>query len=411
MWILFAFKNDEIMTNNTPLKFLGGLTAHEFLTEYWQKKPLFIKNAFANFEDPLTADEIAGLAFEPFIPSRFIFEEGGERPWQLKMGPANEDDFVGLPDKKWMLVVNDVEKNLPELKEMVEPFEFIANWRLDDLQVSLGEDGGNVGAHWDDYDVFLIQGQGKKRWQISYAPVSEDDFMEGVDIRLIEHFKPDEEWIVEPGDMLYLPPRIGHYGVNIGRSVTWSVGFRAPKHREMLRDFMEMKFEEVLEDARYSDPDVAPSDHYGVLSEEAIDRVVDVIRESLKTDRDEIAKWFGAFITEPKMFQVPEPVEEALSTDDVVEFLDDGGYLEIHPGLTLLYRIAGAEVLLFASGNSYSLPLSELDFVRMIVESDELSYEDLEVFLDSDIAQQLLVQLIKDGILLMDDEGDDDFDE
>lgn len=172
------------MAKDLPLSFLGGLTAETFLAEYWQKKPLFVKNAFPNFEDPISADEIAGLAFESFIPSRFIYESGGERPWQLKMGPATDEDFASLKDKKWMLVVNDVEKNLPQLKGMLTPFDFIAHWRLDDLQVSLGEDEGTVGAHWDDYDVFLIQGMGQKKWQISYSPVSEDDFMKGVDIRL-----------------------------------------------------------------------------------------------------------------------------------------------------------------------------------------------------------------------------------
>lgn len=391
---------------NQPLPFLGGLTAEQFLQEYWQKKPLFVKGAFPNFEDPLTADEIAGLAFEPFIPSRFIYESGGERPWQLKMGPATEEDFSALHEKSWMLVVNDVEKNLPELKSMLDPFRFISHWRLDDLQVSLGEDAGNVGAHWDDYDVFLLQGMGKKRWQISYAPVSEDDFVEGVDIRLIENFRPDEEWIVEPGDLLYLPPRIGHYGVNIGRSVTWSIGFRAPKHREMLRDYMEMKFDEVAEDARYSDPQLEAVTQPGALSEAAVDRIVAILESALTQDRTEIAKWFGAFITEPKMFQVPEALEECLTFDELVEYLDDGGYLEVHPGITLLHYESEEEILLFAAGKSYSLPLSEKVFVEQLTVKTEWDYEELTKVLASPLMQQFLLQLIKDGILLF-DEGKD----
>lgn len=392
------------MTQDKPLSFLGGLTAREFLTEYWQKKPLFIKNAFPDFEDPIDADEIAGLALEPFIPSRFIFESGGERPWQLKMGPAVEDDFASLKDKKWMLVINDVEKNLPELKAMTAPFQFIPNWRLDDLQVSLGEEGGNVGAHWDDYDVFLIQGMGKKRWQISYAPVSEDDFVDGVDIRLIENFKADEEWIVEPGDMLYLPPRIGHYGVNIGRSVTWSVGFRAPKHREMFRDFIEMQFDKIAEDARFSDPTLPVSSEYGHLTDDAIDRVMAVLQESLTHNREMVSEWFGAFITEPKMFQTPEPLDEPMDEESLVEFLDDGGALEVHPGITLLHREINDAIYLFAAGKSYSLPKSEKALVTYIVNSEFLEYEALEEALSSDVAKQFLVQLVNDGILLCEDE-------
>lgn len=392
------------MSKTQPLSFLGGLTAEEFLTEYWQKKPLFVKNAFPDFEDPLSADEIAGLAFESFIPSRFIFEEGGERPWQFKMGPATEEDFATLKDKKWMLVINDVEKNLPELKAVTAPFHFIPNWRLDDLQVSLGEDGGNVGAHWDDYDVFLIQGMGQKKWQISYAPVSEDDFMKGVDIRLIENFKADEEWIVEPGDMLYLPPKIGHYGVNIGRSVTWSVGFRAPKHQEMFRDFIEMKFDNMAEDARFSDPELSVAQNYGELSDEALDKVVSILQEGLLTNRDEIAKWFGAFMTEPKMFQAPDLLEEKITSSDILEFLEEGGALEVHPGLTLIHRQIGAQYYLFAGGKSYPLPEEQSALIQTIVNAEFLEFEDLEAFISEEESIAFITTLVNEGILIVEEE-------
>ncbi len=394
------------MAKDLPLSFLGGLTAEEFLSEYWQKKPLFVKNAFPDFEDPISADEIAGLAFESFIPSRFIYESGGDRPWQLKMNPATEEDFASLKDKQWMLVVNDVEKNLPELKGMLAPFDFITSWRLDDLQVSLGEDGGSVGAHWDDYDVFLIQGMGQKKWQISYAPVSEDDFMKGVDIRLIENFSVDEEWVVAPGDMLYLPPRIGHYGVNIGRSVTWSVGFRAPKHQELFRDFIEMKFDQMAEDARYSDPDMCYACNKGELTDDAIDRVVSIIETGLTTNRDEIAKWFAEFMTEPKMFQSPELLEEKVSVDELIEFLEDGGALEVHPGLSLMHRPMGDQHYLFAGGKSYALPNDDSDLIKVVINSEFLEYEDLEDYLDNAIALQFLVGILNDGIIMMEEDDE-----
>lgn len=393
------------MAKDLPLSFLGGLTAETFLAEYWQKKPLFVKNAFPNFEDPISADEIAGLAFESFIPSRFIYESGGERPWQLKMGPATDEDFASLKDKKWMLVVNDVEKNLPQLKGMLTPFDFIAHWRLDDLQVSLGEDEGTVGAHWDDYDVFLIQGMGQKKWQISYSPVSEDDFMKGVDIRLIEDFKVDEEWIVEPGDMLYLPPRIGHYGVNIGRSVTWSVGFRAPKHQELFRDFIEMKFDAMAEDARYSDPDMQYAHSKGELSDDALDRVVAIVEAGLKTNRDEIAKWFAEFMTEPKMFQAPDLLEESVSPAQLYEFLDEGGALEIHPGLSLIHRQIGEQYMLFAGGKSYSLPLEDRSLILLLMDAEFLEYDDLADYLENNRALEFLATLLNEGVLMMEEEA------
>lgn len=392
---------------NQPYTFLGGLSATEFLREYWQKRPLFVKNAFPNFKDPLSADEIAGLGFEEFIPSRFIFEEGGARPWELKMGPFDEKDFAALVDKKWMLVVNDVEKSLPHLKTMLDPFRFIPNWRLDDLQASLGEDGGSVGAHWDDYDVFLIQGEGKKRWQISYDEVSEDDFVEGIDIRLIEHFDPDEEWIVEPGDLLYLPPRIGHYGVNIGRSVTWSVGFRAPKHSEMLHDFTGSLLEKIAEDARFTDPDLTEVSQIGELDDLAVERVSKVIHQYLTLNPEAIARWFGQHITEPKLFQAPEPREEPYSAEMLQTLLEEQGELERHAGITFLYRDIGDRRYLFAGGDEFSLPLNEGELIRMICEHSELTAGMMAPFVErSEAAKALILTLVNDGFYFDYDESE-----
>lgn len=396
---------------NQPLQCLGGLTAAQFLRDYWQKKPLFVKGAFPNFEDPLSADEIAGLAFEEFIPSRFIFEEGGERPWELKMGPFFEEDFASLADKKWMLVVNDIEKSLPHLKSMLDPFRFIPNWRLDDLQASLGEDGGSVGAHWDDYDVFLIQGEGKKRWQISYDEVSEDDFVEGIDIRLIEHFKPDEEWLVEPGDLLYLPPRIGHFGINIGRSVTWSVGFRAPKHSEMLHDFTGSLLEDIAEDARFTDPDLTQVTQIGELDDLAVERVSKVIHQYLTLNPEAIARWFGQHITEPKLFQTPEPRAELYSAEALSQLIAEKGELERHPGITFLYRDINERRYLFAGGEEFSLPVEEGEIIRMICQHPELTAGMMAApVASSKEVEALILQLVNDGYYFdYSDESDVDF--
>ena len=218
------------------------------------------------------------------------------------------------------------------------------------------------------------------------------------------NFKVDEEWIVEPGDMLYLPPRIGHYGVNIGRSVTWSVGFRAPKHQELFRDFIEMKFDQMAEDLRYSDPDMQYAEDKGVLTDDALDRVVDIIESGLMTNRDEIAKWFAEFMTEPKMFQAPDLLEEPMDADELVEFLDDGGALEIHPGLSLMQREITGQIHFFASGKSYPLPLEDRDLITLLMNSEFLEYEDVEDFLESSAALQFLTQLLNDGVLMLEED-------
>ncbi|HPQ96555.1 MAG TPA: cupin domain-containing protein, partial [Thiolinea sp.] len=216
-----------------PLTRLGELAVEDFLRDYWQQQPLLVRQAFPGFELPLSADELAGLACDTDT-ARLVLERGGRHPWELRSGPIAEDAFAGLPETHWTLLVNDCEKMVPELQAIVQPFRFIPDWRIDDLMISYAAPGGSVGPHVDAYDVFLLQAQGRRRWQISSQPCTPDNFIPDLDLRVMQAFSPEQEWVLEPGDLLYLPPGVPHYGVAMGECMTCSIGFRAPSQAELL---------------------------------------------------------------------------------------------------------------------------------------------------------------------------------
>ena len=189
--------------------FNTGLTQQQFLQQYWQKKPLLIRQAFSDFQSPISPDDLAGLACEPEIESRLIEEKGALGPWQVRSGPLTEDDFARLPSTHWTMLVQDVDKHLPELQSLLDPFRFIPDWRRDDLMVSYAPQHGSVGPHTDGYDVFLLQAMGERRWQINDKAMTDAALIEGLDVQILQEFHPDQSWDLQPGDMLYLPPGTG----------------------------------------------------------------------------------------------------------------------------------------------------------------------------------------------------------
>jgi 50S ribosomal protein L16 3-hydroxylase len=220
-----------------PWHALGGLSPEDFLKKYWQKKPLLVRKAFPDFKDLLTPDELAGLAMEPDIHARLVFEKG-KKPWRVEKGPFDATRFATLPKTHWSLLVSRVNEYLDQAARLLETFNFIPHWRLDDLMISYAPPHGTVGPHVDSYDVFLIQGLGRRRWQIqqNYDP----SLVAGADLRVLKNFKPTHSWELSPGDLLYLPPGVAHYGVALEDCMTYSIGFRAPSHRDVLTDLFQV---------------------------------------------------------------------------------------------------------------------------------------------------------------------------
>ena len=289
------------MTNNGPLPLLGNLTPATFLAEYWQKKPLIIKNAIAGFTGLLSAEELAGLACEDEVQSRIVQQKAGQ--WSLKDGPFDEQDFSKLPKKDWTLLVQSVNHYLPEAGELLQQFDFIPHVRLDDLMVSYAPDGGGVGPHFDSYDVFLLQGQGKRLWRVSEQ--SDLSLMDGAPLRILKDFKTEQEWLLEAGDMLYLPPHVAHWGLAVGDDcMTYSIGFRAPKHQELASEFLgfmqdKLAQEKLVLTGIYQDGDLKPTNHPAEISPDMVRKVGEILNKIQWSDND-VAAFLGQYLSEPK---------------------------------------------------------------------------------------------------------------
>ena len=225
----------------------------EFLRRHWQRKPLLIRHSGDPFTDPIDADELAGLACEETIESRIVTRRANDS-WQVSHGPFDADTFSGLGEKDWTLLVQAVDQVDPDVARLKSHFEFLPGWRIDDVMVSYACAGGGVGPHFDYYDVFLIQGLGRRHWRIGERCDSNTPLRENTELRLIKEFTSVREVVLEPGDILYLPPRYAHQGTSLDDSLCYSVGFRAPSFAELLQGYVDQICDSLSEDQRFRRP-------------------------------------------------------------------------------------------------------------------------------------------------------------
>ncbi|MFV3317055.1 JmjC domain-containing protein [Pseudomonas sp. NY15374] len=383
------------MNPDTPLQLLGGLSAREFLRDYWQKKPLLVRQAFTDFESPIDPDELAGLALEEEVESRLVLEHG-ERPWELRRGPFEEDTFATLPERDWTLLVQAVDQFVPEVAELLENFRFLPSWRIDDVMISFAAPGGSVGPHFDNYDVFLLQGHGKRNWKIGQMCNSESPLIEHADLRILADFEQSDEWTLEPGDMLYLPPRLAHYGVAVDDCLTYSVGFRAPSAAEVLTHFTDFLSQFLPDEERYSDADAQPVSDPHQIQHDALDRLKALLAEHMGDERL-LLTWFGQFMTEPRY---PEQVAgEALSEEELINYLEQGAILVRNPSARLAWSEVDDNLLLFASGQSRLLSGHLRALLQLICSADALHSENLVEWLEDEEGLTLVCQLVQQGSL------------
>ena len=388
------------MNPDIPLQLLGGITAREFLRDYWQKKPLLIRQAIPDFESPIDADELAGLALEEEVESRLVIEHG-ERPWELRRGPFAEDAFSTLPEREWTLLVQAVDQFVPEVAELLEQFRFLPSWRIDDVMISFAAPGGSVGPHFDNYDVFLLQAQGKRNWKIGQMCNSESPLLQHADLRILAEFEESAEWVLEPGDMLYLPPRLAHFGIAEDDCMTYSVGFRAPSAAEVLTHFTDFLSQYLTDEERYTDADAQPATDPHQIQGDALDRLKSLLAEHMSDERM-LLTWFGQFMTEPRY---PELVAgEELGEEDFVNSLQDGAILVRNPSARMAWSEVDDDVLLFASGQSRYLPGKLRELLKLICAADALHAENLAPWLADEDGRDLLCELVKQGSLGFADE-------
>lgn len=312
------------MAKNQALQLLGGLTPAEFLSEYWHKKPLLIKNAIPNYTGLLSPEELAGLACEDEVQSRIVEEINGQ--WHASHGPFDDEDFARLPDKpdpkhRWTLLVQTVNHYLPEASQLLQQFDFIPHARLDDLMVSYAPDGGGVGPHFDSYDVFLLQGQGKRLWRVSEQ--TDLELIEGAPLRILKNFDTAQEWLLETGDMLYLPPQLAHWGIAVSDGkidcMTYSIGFRAPKNQELATEFLGYMQDKLNQDqltisGMYEDADLGLQEHAAEISAGMVSKVADILRK-IQWSNNDIADFLGSYLSEPKPDVVFDPNKKTSLTN------------------------------------------------------------------------------------------------
>lgn len=355
------------MTAQASPQLLQDFDAAHFMQKYWQRKPLLIRNVFDITAPPLSKETLGGLACEEDVISRIVQEHHADGPWKLDIGPFDTAFFATLPDSHWTLLVSDCEKHLPALQPLIEPFRFIPDWRIDDLMISYAVDGGSVGPHTDDYDVFLIQLDGVREWQIN-SHINHADIIDGIDLRILRSFHPEQSWLLKPGDLLYLPPRVAHYGIARGECMTASVGFRAASWREIMHGYLEEIIMRIPEDLRYSDSGTPPQQHPAEILPDAITRFRTIIEDNIQLDDAAFQSWVGKFVTEPKTegyidSTPPEMTPEAFSTA-----LHHGQRLTRHPHVSCAWTRSHQTATLFVNGQAWELPIRLLPDIQRLSE-------------------------------------------
>jgi 50S ribosomal protein L16 3-hydroxylase len=377
---------------------LDNFDIDAFLREYWQKKPLLIKNPWGAWANPLEPDELAGLACEDEVESRLITQAGEAWPNTLSVedGPLPEARFGELGARGWTLLVQAVDHYVPEVAALIEPFRFVPNWRIDDIMVSLAADGGGVGPHFDQYDVFLIQGLGKRRWQVGALCDAETELLPHDDLRLLANFEATEEWLLEPGDILYVPPRVAHNGVAVGGDcMTYSVGFRAPSRAELIADFADDLTADMADDDRYSDPGLQAQSNPGEISAESIAGLHAMITATLG-DAQAFARWFGGYNSAPKYPDIDWKPEAPIEVEQLREMIANCERLNRNPAsrFAFIRQDAGA-VLLFVDGGCFECDGETAEFAEALCAQAGMPvYPDL---VKSDSAMTLIAQLINQG--------------
>ncbi len=305
--------------SNRAVNLLGSMSADEFLLHYWQRRPLLVRGAWKKFKSPIGEDELAGLSLEDEVESRLV--TGPDHT--VEFGPFPPDRFYDLPSDQWTLLVQAVNLWIPEVHTMLDEFYFLPRWRIDDVMVSYACKGGGVGPHYDDYDVFLLQGKGQRHWQIGSEKCEPNvALIDHPDLKILADFRPEQEWTLNEGDMLYLPPRWAHNGVALDDCITFSVGYRSPSVGEMLDDLAT----EIIARGTQKfliDPPLAPPKDSNEIQSNYLAEVKNLLLAVLNDDTL-LAEWFARYMTQPKYPHLLELTHETRKATIKIPLALDG---------------------------------------------------------------------------------------
>jgi 50S ribosomal protein L16 3-hydroxylase len=339
---------------NATKKYFLGMPANEFLRDYWQKKPLLIRQALPDYQAPLSPEDLAGIACEQGVLARLIKHDRKKDHYSVKTGPFDEAMFPKLGKKDWTLLVQDMDKWDADIGALLEPFNFLPRWRIDDVMISFATPGGSVGPHVDQYDVFLLQGYGQRRWEIDTDQNADKRFRENTELKLLQSFTPSIAWTLQPGDMLYLPPGVPHHGEAVDACMTFSIGMRAPSQAELLSDFADSLLDRLNDDERYSDQDLISPKDPGEIDKATAQRVLDIFRMHQPDSNEAAAAFFGRFITRYRNAMTIAAPPKTPSVKQILEKLDKGYCLTAHPFARWAWSRDGKDAVLYVQGDAFA---------------------------------------------------------
>lgn len=393
------------MNSNQPLPYLGNLTATEFLCDYWQKKPLLVRNAFPELAYRLSPEDLIELSQEEGVEARLVLEHG-KTPWELRKGPFNAKTFKQLPPTHWTLLVQAVDHYLPELADYLDHFSFIPNWRIDDIMISFAPEGGSVGPHYDQYDVFLIQGIGQRRWQLGQHCDEDTPRVEGTPLRILQEIDTNFDEVLNPGDLLYVPPGLAHYGVAQNDCTTYSIGFRAPVLGQLLDRLTEAALESPASQRLFADAGRLAVTRPAALTANDIDNLRQQILPLLN-DPARLEKALAAFLSEPK-YDDYEPLGAELGLDDIRNAITDGLPLRRDPASHMVYTLTcELPAALFINGQEVPFPTQLAPLVQLLADARLITGSALRPWQDDNDALIWLADQLAMGYWFFEDTEDD----
>lgn len=370
-----------------------------FLQQFWQKKPLVLRGALPDFTPPVAAEELAGLSLEDEVESRIVVQHG-EKDYKLLKGPFTEETYQSLPDENWTLLIQGMDRLVPEVTDILNDFDFLPRWRIDDIMISYATTGGNVGPHFDHYDVFLLQAAGKRRWQLTSQDCAEDNYIQGVDLRLMETFNVEDDFVFEAGDILYIPPKWGHHGIALDdECMTYSIGYRTYRGQELWDSFGDHLSEMASFKDLYMDPQWPANLNPGEITDDAASQAQQLLQKVLE-DKALMKTWFGRFATQLDQVaaqQLPEPLSEE-ETPDIEDFM---GALQIEPGLVkdpvcrFAYSQVEGKTLLYINGAIWENFGATDSFMAKLANQSFLTQEEIMLAGNNEGNIKLLLDLWK----------------
>lgn len=361
-----------------------------FLKDYWQKKPILLRNTLPDFETPISAEELAGLSLEEEIESRMVIQHGPE-DYELKRGPFDESIYSELPDENWTLLVQGCDRLLPEVADILNDFDFLPRWRIDDIMISYATEGGNVGPHFDHYDVFLLQAAGQRNWQITSKDCTEENYIQGVDLRLMKTFEVEDSFVLNPGDILYLPPKVGHHGIALDNEcMTFSVGYRSYRGQELWDSLGDHLSEHSLFKELYYDPQMPAHLKPGEVTLATAMQAKQLIEKKLQ-DPKLLQTWFARFATkldQAAAQQLPEPLTE----DEIPALSEFVEALQVEHGLIkdavcrFAYTEIDGQTQLYINGAIWETFGAPDEFIQTLANQNFFTQE------------TLIVEVVKPGV-------------